>query len=155
MTSYYDLLDELNTLYIADENVKQVSKGSLDDIADNKQTMYSLAHILVNSATTVNSVVQFNMTVFVMDVVNISKAEVTDKFKGNDNEDDVLNTTLATQVRVLEQLRRGDVTVDSEVRLLGNPTLEPFTDRFQYAGNVAGWAATFDLEITHSMTRCD
>ena len=153
MTAYYDILKELQTLYTADIDVNTVTTGSLDEVALGKQTMYSLAHILVNSATTVNSTVQFNISVFVMDVVDDDKTATTDIFKGNDNLHDVLNTTLATQVRVIEQVRRGSVTESSKLLLQGNPTLEPFTDRFE--DKVAGWAATFDISVAHSMTICD
>ncbi len=154
MTSYYDILKELQTLYTADIDINAVTTGSLDEIALEKQTMYSLAHILVNNATTVNSTVQFNITVFVMDVVDENKENVTNLFKGNDNLHDVLNTTLATQVRIIEQIRRGDVTEDSKMLLQGNPTLEPFTDRFAVVGKVAGWSSTFDISVAHSMTIC-
>ncbi len=153
MTSYYDILKELQTLYTADIDVNTVTTGEIEDIALEKQTMYSLAHIVVNSATAVNSTIQFNVTVFVMDKLEINKDNVTDIFKGNDNLHDVLNTTLATQIRVTEQLRRGAVTENSKLLLQGNPTLEPFPYRF--IEGLSGWAATFDVSVAHTMTICD
>jgi hypothetical protein len=85
-----------------------------------------------------------------MDIVDESKDEAAD-FVGNDNEQDVLNTQLAIQNRLLALLQRGDLYTD-KYQVEGEVTCEPFVDRFE--NKLAGWAATFDVLIPNDMTIC-
>lgn len=153
MTVYYSILTKCKTLLEADIDINTVTRGGIDKVALRKQNMYSLAHITVNTATETSSGngMIFNMTVFVMDQVDISKDEPTDLFIGNNNEMDVLNTTLASLVRFSKQIRVGQVSEDG-FQLQGTPTYEPFAERFK--DYVAGWAMTFNIQTSHGMTIC-
>lgn len=151
MTAYYDIEEKLRDLLIADIDINTVTRGSIDRIANRKQNMYSLAHITTNNAVINGNSITFNMSVFIMDVVDTSKESVTDLFKGNDNEQDVLNTTLASMTRVMLQFQNGDVSAEG-FQLQGTAALEPFVERFE--DNVAGWVATFNVLTPHGMTRC-
>ncbi|QCZ35045.1 hypothetical protein D8Z79_025735 (plasmid) [Escherichia fergusonii] len=86
-----------------------------------------------------------------MDIVDISKGEATDTFRGNDNEQDVLNTQLAVGLRLVEVLERGGS--NNTFMMRGTPTFEPFTERFE--NNMAGWAVTFDIYVPNTMLACD
>jgi len=110
-----------------------------------------LSHFIVNSATLNGSVWQFNMSLLCMDIVDESKEDVTDKFLGNDNEQDVLNTQMAVINRLLELLRRGDLHTEL-YQLEGTPTIEAFFDRFE--NKLAGWTLSFDVLIPNDMTIC-
>lgn len=151
MTAYYGVLDTLKTILDADVSVNTVTKGALDDVALNKSTIYSLAHVMVNGFTPQGAATRFNISVICMDVVDISKEPITDIFRGNDNEDDVLNTQSAVVTRMLDQLRRGDIQ-DDGYHLVSVNSIEPFTDRFE--DKVAGWVATFDIDVYNDMTIC-
>jgi hypothetical protein len=85
-----------------------------------------------------------------MDIVDASKDEVTDIFIGNDNEQDVLNTQLAVQNRLFGQLRQA--AVSDTYQLVGDPSCEPFYDRFE--NELAGWSATFDVQIPNDIYLC-
>jgi hypothetical protein len=50
----------------------------------------------------------------------------------------------------MEVFQRGDNT--KSWFLDGNPTFEPFTERFE--NYLAGWACTFDLLVPNDMTKC-
>lgn len=129
-----------------------VTFGSLDDVDLNKQTIFPLSHIIVNNTTVGTKTLTFNISILSMDVVDISKDEVTDIFVGNDNEQDVLNTQLALQTRVINTLQRGDLYTDL-YQVEGDVSCEPFVDRFE--NKLAGWAATFDVIVQNDMTICD
>ena len=86
-----------------------------------------------------------------MDLVDESKDDVTDKFLGNNNEQDVLNTQMAVIGRLMELLRRGDLFTEL-YQLDGQPSLEAFVDRFD--NKVAGWAVTFNVIVPNDMTIC-
>jgi len=91
-----------------------------------------------------------------MDLVNESKDFVQgypEKFRGNNNEQDVFNTQLAVANRLLELLRRGDLYSDLyQISEGSQPTLEPFVDRFD--NKLAGWSVSFTVEIPNDMTIC-
>ena len=153
MITYYNLLDTIKTQLLEDPQCNFVSEGSIWEIDLSKQTIMPYSHIQVNNASITDNTNIFNVTVFCMDIVDKSKEATTDKFKGNDNEQDVLNTQFAVATRLLELMRRGDLRNDNFSLLEGSsPTLEAFTERFE--NFYAGWAATFDVEVPNEMTIC-
>ena len=152
MKGFYNLTNKLKEALIAEPFVNTVTFGSLDDVDLNKQTIFPLSHIIVNNTTVGTKTLTFNVSILSMDIVDISKDEVTDIFVGNDNEQDVLNTQLALQTRVINTLQRGDLYTDL-YQIQGDVTCEPFVDRFE--NKLAGWAATFDVVVQNDMTICD
>ena len=153
MITYYNLLDTIKTQLLEDPQCNSVTEGSIWEIDLAKQTIMPYAHIQVNSASITERTNIFNVTVFCMDIVDKSKEETTDEFKGNDNTQDVLNTQFAVATRLLELMRRGDLRNDNFALADGSsPSLESFTERFE--NFYAGWAATFDVEVPNEMTIC-
>ena len=151
MTGFYNVTDKIKDTLNAEPFVNTVTYGGLDDIDLNKQTIFPLSHILVNNCSVANNTLTFNISVLAMDVVDESKAEVTDDFVGNDNEQDVLNTQLAVLNRLIAILQRGDVYTD-KFQVIGAVGCEPFVDRFE--NKLAGWVATFDVVVENDMTIC-
>ncbi|MAN64772.1 MAG: hypothetical protein CMI60_22795 [Parvibaculum sp.] len=151
MKGFYNVTQQLKTALAAEPFCNTVSFGNIDDIDLKKQTIFPLSHIIVNNATIGTNTILFNISILSMDIVDISKDEVTDVFVGNDNEQDVLNTQLALQSRVLNQLQRGELYT-SLYQIEGDISCEPFVDRFE--NKLAGWAATFDVLVQNDMTVC-
>ena len=151
MKGFYNVTDKLKEALLAEPFVNTVTFGSLDDVDLNKQTIFPLSHIIVNNTTVGTKTLTFNISILSMDIVDISKDEVEDIFVGNDNEQDVLNTQLALQTRVINILQRGDLYTDL-YQIEGDVNCEPFVDRFE--NKLAGWAATFDVVVQNDMTIC-
>ena len=149
---YYEILTKLQTELNNDALVNTVSSGDIFDVDLSKQTIFPLCHIIVNSATFVDNVIQYNISILSMDVVDVSKDETTDKFRGNDNEQDVLNTQLNILNRLYEKLRRGNL-YDDNYQVDGTPNLEIFVDRFE--NKLAGWTMTVNINTPNVMTVCD
>lgn len=150
MNQYYNVTDTIKTQLEADAFVNTVTHGDLFDVDLNKITMYPLSHVMVNSVDYEGAILRFNITVLAMDIVDFSKVEVTDDFLKKDNEIDVLNTQLAVLSRLVKVLQDG--ANNNTFHLDGNPSFEPFTERFE--NNLAGWAGTFDITVKHDMTQC-
>lgn len=150
--SYYAILNTIKTELEATNLVNTVTEGDIFSVDLSKQTIFPLAHIMINSASFENNVIRYNVSIIAMDLVDISKDEVTDIFIGNDNEQDVLNTQIVMLNRVYDKLIRGDYFLNSGI-IDGNPTCEPFIERFE--NNLAGWTMTFDYLIGNEMTVCD
>jgi hypothetical protein len=150
MNQYYNVTDTIKTQLEADAFVNTVTHGDLFDIDLKKITMYPLSHVMINSVEYEGALLRFSVSVLAMDVVDISKVAVTDLFLSNDNEIDVLNTQLAVLTRLIKVLQDG--ANNNTFHLDGNPTIEPFTERFE--NYLAGWMATFDILVKHDMTQC-
>jgi hypothetical protein len=103
------LTETIKDQLLNDVNTNTVTTGDITEIDLSKQTIFPLAHIIVNNVTTQEQVLLFNITVMAMDIVNQSKEETTDLFRGNNNEQDVLNTQLAVLNRLVMVLRKGDL----------------------------------------------
>ena len=136
---------------LSDVNVNTVTTGDITRIDLAKQTMFPLSHIIVNNVTNEDSVLRFNLSILSMDIVDSSKEEVVDIFRGNDNEQDVLNTQLVVLNKLVQVLRGGSLHNDL-YQLDGTPNLEPFYDRFE--NELAGWALTFDVLIPNEVDIC-
>lgn len=148
---YFDIIDKLKTHFDGDVLVNTVTQGNLFDIDINKMDIYPLVHIIVNNASLESNVVRYNISILAMDIVDITKDEEENKFDGNDNELYVLNTQLQVLTRCYELLLRGDLWSD-KFQIDGNPTCEPFVDRF--SSKIAGWTMTCDILIPNGMTIC-
>ena len=151
MSGYYTLIDTLKELLIASPFVNQVTEGDLYDVDISKQTIFPLSHIMVNNVSILPNVLKANITIIAMDIVDISKEEPTDIFKDNNNRQDVLNTQLIMLSRIVAQLTNG-ITFEDNYQLEGEPSCEPFTDRFENL--LAGWTMTFEVLIPNEMTSC-
>ena len=154
MQGFYNLTEKIRQTLELDTYVNTVTYGDLFDVDLNKQTIFPLSHFMVNNATMQSNVWNFQISLLCMDIVDESKnfAEgIPNEFRGNNNEQDVFNTQLAVANRLLELLLRGDLYVE-KYQLDGNPSLEPFVDRFE--NKLAGWTVTFNILIPNDMTIC-
>ena len=109
---FYQITDTLKTNLLLDENVNTVTTGDIFDIDLEKQTIFPLSHIVVNSVEIQEQALSFNITVMCMDIVDVSKDETTDIFRGNNNEQDILNTQLAVANKLIAILSKGTLYRD-------------------------------------------
>jgi len=149
MTGFYDILNKLKWHFDNDEIVNTVTQGDIFQVDLNKQTIFPLTHIMVNSSTLQDNTQTFNVSLIAMDIVDISKTEVTDQFQENNNELDVLNTQHHVLNRCYQQMLHGNLW-DAQFVIETDPSLEPFTERFENL--LAGWTMTFDVVVPNDMT---
>ena len=149
--TYNKLLTKIKDYFISDVIINQVTRGFLDDVDLSRESIFPMLHIMVNTATPLNTTVRFNVSLIAMDIVDISKEESTDSFRGNDNEIDVLNSMLEVLLRFDGMMKRGEL-LDDRYELVGTPELEPFVERFE--NNQAGWTMTFDIDLPNTTTVC-
>jgi len=151
MKGFYSVTEKIKDTLAAEPFVNTVSFGGIDDVDLNKQNIFPLSHVMVNNVTVQEKTLLFNMSILSMDIVDISNDETENIFRGNNDEQDVLNTQLAILTRVASLLKRGDLYVD-KYQLQGDMNCEPFVDRFE--NKLAGWTGTFDVVIQNDMTIC-
>ena len=148
---FYLLTETIKDQLLGDVNVNTVTTGDIYDIDLAKQSIFPLSHIIINSVSTQEQTLTFNISVLAMDIVDESKEATTDIFRGNNNEQDILNTQLAVLNKLVMVLRKGTLYSD-QYQLDGDATLEPFYERFD--NRLAGFAATMDIVIHNDITIC-
>ena len=148
---YYQLTSTIEDQLLLDVHTNTVSIGDISDVNLNKQDIFPLAHIIVNSVSVEEQVLRFSITILACDIVDQTKDKTTDRFTGNTNEQDILNTQLAVLNRLIQRLRMGQLHQDM-YQLEGNPSLEPFMDRFE--NQLAGWSASMDILIYNDIYIC-
>jgi hypothetical protein len=150
MSTFYEITTVIKDQLLLDDFVNTVTMGDIFNVDLNKQTIFPLSHIIVNSASYQGNIFVYNISILSMDIVDESKDLITDIFLGNDNEQDVLNTQMMVANRFLEVLRRG--ALYENYNLIGNANIEFFTERFE--NKLAGVTTTFDMSIRNTMTKC-
>lgn len=151
MRGYYDLLEKLRVSLEANPSINTVTEGDLIDVDLAKQTIFPLSHIIVQNAQFAPQTITFNLNILFMDLVDFNKDDpkADIPFRGNDNEQDVLNTMLAAANKLWSDLSRGDLYVD-KYQISGTPTCEPFVERFD--NQVAGWDMGVSITIANNDT---
>jgi hypothetical protein len=148
---YYQLTSTIEEQLRGTEFTNTVSIGDISKVNLNKQDIFPLAHMIVNSVTTEEQVLRFDISILACDIVDQSKDITTDRFTGNDNEQDILNTQLLVLNKLIQKLRMGSLHTDM-YQLDGDPTLTPFSDRFE--NELAGWTADITILIYNDIYIC-
>lgn len=150
--AYYDVMDTLKDLLLADVNVNTVTRGDITQVNLNKADIFPLSHIMLNNVTEDGQTMTFSFSVLAMDIVDINKEETTDIFRGNNNEMDVLNTQLAVLNKFIQKLRKG-TTHREGYQVEGSTSLDAFKDRFE--NELAGWSVSFSLVVMNNIDICE
>jgi len=148
---YYQLTSTIEEQLRSTEFTNTVSIGDISKVNLNKQDIFPLAHMIVNSVTTEEQVLRFDISILACDIVDQSKDITTDRFTGNDNEQDILNTQLLVLNKLIQKLRMGSLHTDM-YQLDGNPSLTPFSDGFE--NELAGWTADITILIYNDIYIC-
>jgi len=148
---FYQLTETIKEELLKDVNVNTVTTGDITDVNLNKQDIFPLSHIIINSVVVNEQTLDFNISVLACDIVNESKFQTEDIFTGNNDVQNILNTQLAVLNRLIQRLRMGQLHTDM-YQLSGSPSLNPFYDRFE--NHLAGWTATMDVQIYNDIYIC-
>ena len=150
MKEYYNLIDNIYNYLIGNNNINTVTTGDLLEIDLSKQSIFPLAHIIVNDITFSEHFMTFSINVIAMDVVDEDKDDKQDKDKphlGLDNSHDILNTMLSVVNGLQSSLRRGGMN-DNNYEINDSPTATQFEDRFENL--LTGWSLLLNVEIPNN-----
>ena len=93
MNGLYRVLEKVKEVLESDIDVNKVTYGDITQIDLDKQTIYPLSHVMLNTVVSNEQVLRFNISIIAMDIVDVTKEE--DDGYERRNEQDVLNTQLA------------------------------------------------------------
>ena len=148
---FYVITELIESELIQDTSINTVTYGDISEVDLNKQTIFPLAHVIVNSITSGERTLTFNVSILTMDIVNVEKQATSNLYRGNTNEQDILNAQFKVINKLLQKFRISTL-YRSGYQIIGDVSFEPFTDRFE--NMLAGWAATFDIMITNDQEVC-
>lgn len=146
MREFYKVVDYLKTTLSNDVNVHTITHGLKSMMDIDKKNIFPLVHLQVTSSTVSNSMATFIFEVVAVDLRNISKQQVTDKFLGNDNELDNLNTCHAILNRLVSILQNQNN--NDAIQLVNTPTLQPII--FEESNLLDGWRCDLELIIPNN-----
>lgn len=149
MNGLYRVLEKIRETLESDIDVNKVTFGDITQIDLEKQTIYPLSHVMLNTVVSNEQVLRFNISIIAMDIVDVTKEE--DDGYERSNEQDVLNTQLAVLNKAIQKMRIGNLYRD-KYQIEGDVSIEPFTDRFE--NQVAGVVGTFDIIIENDVDVC-
>lgn len=148
---FYLVVDEIKNELINNPSIKTMTFGDITDIDLGKQTIFPLAHMIIENVVHAEKTMQFSFTILTMEQIDTTKDYVNDLFLGNSNTHDILNTQLSVSNKLITRLRKGQMYEDG-YQLVGDATCEPFFDRFENV--LAGWATSFTVEIFNDLDYC-
>ena len=148
---FYQLTETIKNQLLLDVNVNTVTTGDVSDVNLHKQDIFPLSHIIVNNVVVNEQTLDFNISVLACDIVNQSKQETEDIFKGNNDVQNILNTQLSVLNKLIQKLRMGNLHTDM-YQLDGSPSCDPFYDRFE--NQLAGFTATMNIQIYNDIYIC-
>ena len=145
MNQYYSCIYFLKDAFKDAPLLNTVTQGT--DIIDNqKKNIFPLAHINIQSSSIQDGQVIFVFELAVVDIRNVSKVETVDKFIGNDNEIDNINTTHAIMNYAITKMKKKRNEHDIEVEEVAQ--LEPIL--MEFTNMLDGWKTTVTLSIPNN-----
>ncbi len=148
--SLYDLIDTMNYELESNPFVNKVTIGTLTEIDLAKQTIFPLSHITLNSVRHNENTLSFDLTIFNLDIVNISKEGEIGVY-GNDNLFYILTNQLYVINRLVSRLRQSTLHKDGW-ELDGDPTSEVVDKETE--NMLAGYETNITVTIPNDINKC-
>ena len=142
MNAYSELLIYIKGLVEATGYVNTITRGQEIDL--NKGNIFPLFNIdILTGSFTSNATITFTVDMQCLDIRDVNKDQVNDKFWLNDNEVDNHNSTLACLNEVWVKIHR-DLAL-KDISSSDNPPITKIT--FSDKNLLDGWELSFDIEM--------
>jgi hypothetical protein len=147
----------MNSVCLAHPNITTFTIGDLYNVDLAKQTLFPLAHLIVNNAAIDSGVMTYNVTLLVMDRVNDITQDsagpfnsITKNYKDVTNLLDVWNTSLMTINDITSYIYRNPDAYQYNV--IGSSLATPFDERFDNV--LAGWSIDMNISVGNTNPMC-
>jgi hypothetical protein len=145
MNNFYKILDQLREFLLLSDFTNTVTFGEISDVDLDKLTNFPLVHLVIREAVIDENTIEFVLDVIAADIVDVSKELPEDKFLGNNNLQDILNTQLKVITDATNFFRRNDY-YSSGITITDTVRATPFLERFN--NQLAGWEASISLKTS-------
>lgn len=151
--SYLQIIEILRDELLSNNNITTVSVGDITEIDLDKQTIFPLAHIVVGNTSFNSSIVTYDVSILIMDIVHDDTTENEPTIYKNDNELYVLNTMFNIGNHLTDKLFNGNLYDGNTFVDRSSVNAQPFKDRFENL--LAGWSFNFQLTVRNNIDRCN
>lgn len=107
-----------------------------------------MAHIIISDGTIQDNLNVYNVLIQCVDIVSENNNITSEKFKGNDNRQEVYNDMDNVLRRAYLTFKR-DAEQDN-INILGDASVTKILEETT-ENNLAGWAATFTVEVPNKL----
>lgn len=146
----YSVIDSMNNELSSNPFVNKVTVGRLTEIDLAKNTIFPLSHIMLNSIRHNENTLSFNLTIYNLDIVNISK-EVEIGVYGNDNTMYILSNQLYVINRLLSRLKQSTIYKDGW-ELDGTPQSEVIDKEME--NMLTGYQTDITINVPNDINKC-
>jgi hypothetical protein len=157
MQTYYSFTNFFNSVCLAHPNITTFTMGDIYNVDMAKQTLFPLAHLIVNNTNIASGLMQYNVTLMVMDrVVDVTDSSfghynyLLKNYKDVTNLIDVHNTSLSTLNDIVSYIYRNPDAYQYNV--IGDSLATPFEERFNNL--LAGWAIDMNISVGNTNPMC-
>lgn len=156
--SLYNVLEIMKNELLSNEFCNNVTVGELTEIDLAKMTIFPLSHITINSVTHNINSLTFELTLFNLDIVNISKdlpetiGQPTGTY-GNDNLIYILTNQLFVVNRLISKLRQTNIlSSDTEYELDNTPQSQVINKEME--NMLAGYQTIINITLPNDIDKC-
>jgi len=149
MTTYYELIQLIKSTFESDVRVNNVVTGDFEQWA---KDLFTLVHIDVTDAPFLGSenvsTVRFNVTINVLDIRDVNKEDVKDRFWHNDNRHDIWNETFSILTIARNKFIK-DIA-DTNITLEESSSANKIT--YAMMNGLDGWEQTWTIDVPDTYT---
>jgi len=146
----YNIIDSLNEELLDNPFVNKVTVGRLTEIDLAKNTIFPLSHIMLNSIRHNENTLSFNLSIYNLDIVNISKEAEVGVY-GNDNTMYILSNQLYVINRLLSRLKQSTIYKDGW-ELDGNPDSDVIDKEME--NMLTGYQTDITINVPNDISKC-
>ena len=151
--SYLQIIQILRDELLSNNNITTVTVGDITEIDLDKQTIFPLGHIIVGNANFNSQIIQYDVSILIMDIVHSDTTTNEPDIYKNDNLLYVQNTMLNIGNHITDKLCNGSLYDGTTFVERSSVSAEPFKDRFENL--LAGWIFNFTLTVRNNIDRCN
>jgi len=151
--SYLEIIEILRNELLLNNNITTVTVGDITEVDLDKQTIFPLAHIVVGNTSFNSTILTYDVSVLIMDIVHDDITEGEPNIYKNDNELYVLNTMFNIGNHLTDKLFNGSLYDGNTFVDRSSVSAQPFKDRFENL--LAGWSFNFQLTVRNNIDRCN
>jgi hypothetical protein len=148
--SLYRVIDSLKTELINNDFCNSVTVGELTELDLQKQTVFPLANITVNSVTHNSNSLTFDVTITNVDIVEISKDEPENLIYNNDNLIYIWSNQLFVINKLVSRIKASKIYETWEI--LNDPQSEFINKEFE--NMLAGVQTTLNITVPNDISTC-
>lgn len=147
----YRIIDALKTELSSNPFCNKVTVGTLTEVDLAKMTIFPLAHIVLDTVTHNENTLSFSVTLFNLDIVDISKDLPADDIYGNDNLVYIWTNQLYVVNRLISRIKQS--TIYNDGWELENIPTSDFINK-EMENMLAGFQTTIVITVPNDISVC-